>query len=128
MGYHGGMAHHLCRRNSRLPTHLATMNLLFNGWVGLLDDIDSSGKLTVTLDGARGYAVIGRQLGRCKVGIILIPTSCPAFSAIVRRFFRPVVDPSTKQTSGIRVKVAPQLRIARDAAKLVARLGRQLGL
>ena len=68
MGYHGGMAHHLCRRHSRLPTHLATMNLLFNGWVGLLDDIDSAGKLTITLNGPRGYAVVcGKAFGGFQV-------------------------------------------------------------
>ena len=79
------------------------MNLLFNGWVGLLDDIDSAGKLTITLNGPRGYAEIGGQFG----GGWSIRQFVGSFSLHGSRLghglLRPVVDPATEQAGGVGV-------------------------
>ncbi|MCY2943275.1 MAG: hypothetical protein NT142_01885, partial [Planctomycetota bacterium] len=100
----GGMAHHLCGRHRRLPTHLATMNPLFNSWIGLLEILNSTGKLTITANGGLTDSVLGGKFLRSfQVGIKLISTSGSTFSAIVPRLLRPVVDPATEQASGIRV-------------------------
>ena len=83
------------------------MNPLFNGWVGLLEILNSTGKLAITLDGRFTYAKGCGQLGRCGSWIILIQLF---WSTLSVRLLHPVVDPSTKQAGGIRVKVpSPQL-------------------
>ena len=87
------------------------MHPLFNGWIGLLKILDSSGKLTITLDGGFANTKLGCKFGCCGASIILMRASLHG-SRLGHGLLRPVVDPATEQAGGVGVEVAPAQLIA----------------
>ena len=79
------------------------MYLLFNSWIGLLEILDSTGKLAIVPNCSVGYAIGVRHFFGCVSSGNFFRCFSLHGSRLGHGLLRPVVDPATEQAGGVGV-------------------------